>query len=97
MSAQPGEEVGSEGSWFGDDCERNGLSGSTRARFGESREQLEPRSGEAAADELDQQFHPIQDRGRRPPVAMETASTGKPGTSSRNQGLILTFKAFQPC
>uniref|UniRef100_A0A3Q3WZU6 Reticulon n=1 Tax=Mola mola TaxID=94237 RepID=A0A3Q3WZU6_MOLML len=75
MSAQPGEEVGSEGSWFGDDCERNGLSGSTRARFGESREQLEPRSGEAAANELDQQFHPIQDRGRRPPVAMETAST----------------------
>lgn len=67
MSAQPSEELGSEGKWFGDDYERNGLFGNTTTRFGE------------VASDLDQQFHPFQDDGKRPPVAMETASTGKAG------------------
>uniref|UniRef100_A0A3Q0T5A1 Reticulon n=1 Tax=Amphilophus citrinellus TaxID=61819 RepID=A0A3Q0T5A1_AMPCI len=67
MSAQPGEE------WFGDDYERNGLFGNTSTRFGELREEFKPR-GDALGD-LDQQFHPFQDDAKRPPVAMETAST----------------------
>ncbi|XP_042245051.1 reticulon-1a isoform X1 [Thunnus albacares] len=74
MSAQPGEELGSEGKWFGDDYERNGLLGNTPTRFDELREDFKPRGGEEASD-LDQQFHPFQDDGKRPPVAMETAST----------------------
>lgn len=78
MSAKPGEELGSDGRWFGDEYERNGLFGNTTARFGELREELKPSGGEVA-DDLDQQFHPFQDDGKRPPVAMETASTGKPG------------------
>ncbi|XP_006786241.1 reticulon-1a isoform X1 [Neolamprologus brichardi] len=77
MSAQPGEELGSEGKWFGDDYERNGLFGNTQSRFGELREELKPRGSDALGD-LDQQFHPFQDDGKRPPVAMETASTDDP-------------------
>ncbi|XP_029349095.1 reticulon-1a isoform X1 [Echeneis naucrates] len=77
MSAQPGEELGSEGKWFGDDYERNGLCGNTPTRFDEQREDSKP-SGTEAADDLDQQFHPLQDYGKRPPVAMETASTDDP-------------------
>lgn len=71
------EELGSEGRWFGDDYERNGLFGNAPTQFGELREDFKPRSGEVAGD-LDQQFHPYQDDGKRPPVTMETASTGKP-------------------
>lgn len=71
------EELGSEGRWFGDDYERNGLFGNVPTQFGELREDFKPRSGEVAS-ELDQQFHPYQDDGRRPHVTMETASTGKP-------------------
>ncbi|KAM6912641.1 reticulon-1a isoform 1-T1 [Xenentodon cancila] len=74
MSAQPGEDLGSEGKWFGDDYERNGLFGSAPTRFGELREEFKPRGGDAASD-LDQQFLHLQDDGKRPPVAMETAST----------------------
>ncbi|XP_042356469.1 reticulon-1a [Plectropomus leopardus] len=74
MSAQPGEELGSEGKWFGDDYERNGLFGNTSTRFDELREDFKPRGGDVSAD-LDQQFHPFQEDGKRPPVAMETAST----------------------
>ncbi|KAM4542922.1 reticulon-1a isoform 1-T1 [Odontesthes bonariensis] len=77
MSAQPGEELGSEGKWFGDDYERNGLFGSTPTRFDELREEFKPRGGDAVGD-LDQQFHPFQDDGKRPAVAMETASTDDP-------------------
>ncbi|XP_065822626.1 reticulon-1a isoform X1 [Labrus bergylta] len=77
MSAKPGEELGSEGRWFGDDYERNGLFENTPTRFDELREEFKPRSDEAAGD-LDQQFHPFQDDGKRPPVAMETASTDDP-------------------
>ncbi|XP_054469315.1 reticulon-1a isoform X1 [Anoplopoma fimbria] len=77
MSAQPGEERGSEGRWFGDDCERNGLYGNTPTRFGELREDCQPGGGEVAGD-LDQQLHPFQDDGERPPVAMGTASTDDP-------------------
>ncbi|XP_023141680.2 reticulon-1a isoform X1 [Amphiprion ocellaris] len=77
MSAQPGEELGSEGKWSGDDYERNGLFGNTPTRFDELREEFKPRGGDAAGD-LDQQFHPFQDDGKRPAVAMETASTGDP-------------------
>uniref|UniRef100_A0A3B3TRK8 Reticulon n=1 Tax=Poecilia latipinna TaxID=48699 RepID=A0A3B3TRK8_9TELE len=69
-AAQPGEELGSDGRWFGDDREPNGLFGNTAARFGE------PRGGVDATADLDhQQFHPFQEDGKRPPVAMETAST----------------------
>ncbi|CAN9502130.1 unnamed protein product [Ophioblennius macclurei] len=76
MSAQPGEELGSEaGKWFGDDYERNGLFGSTATRFDE---QLKPRGGGDASGDLDQQIHPFQDDGKRPAVAMETASTDDP-------------------
>uniref|UniRef100_A0A3Q3F1T6 Reticulon n=1 Tax=Kryptolebias marmoratus TaxID=37003 RepID=A0A3Q3F1T6_KRYMA len=69
------EELGSEGKWFGDDRERNGLfgSGAPPARFGD---EFKARGGGEAAGDLDKQFHPFQDDGR-PPVAMETASTGK--------------------
>ncbi|XP_035529738.1 reticulon-1a isoform X1 [Morone saxatilis] len=74
MSAQPGEELGSEGRWFGDDYERNGLFGNTPTRFGELRDDFKPRGGEVSGDQ-DQQFHPSQDDRKRPPVAMETAST----------------------
>ncbi|XP_024124064.1 reticulon-1a isoform X1 [Oryzias melastigma] len=77
MSAQPGEELGSEERWFGDDYDRNGLFGNTSARFDELRHELKPRGGDAVGD-LDQQFHPFQDDGKRPPVAMETASTDDP-------------------
>lgn len=69
------EELGSEGRWFGD--ERNGLFGNAPTQFGELREDFKPRSGEVASD-LDHQIHPYQDDGTRPPVTMETASTGKP-------------------
>lgn len=72
------EELGSEGRWFGDDYDRNGLFGNAPTQFGELREDFKPRGGEVASD-LDQQFHPYQDDGRRAPVTMETASTGKPG------------------
>ncbi|KAG7510768.1 hypothetical protein JOB18_031309 [Solea senegalensis] len=75
MSAQPGEELTSEGKWFGDDYERNGLFGNTTtSRFNEA-----PRGREAAAtaaEDLAQQFHPFQEEhGKRPGVTMETAST----------------------
>ncbi|KAM6917493.1 reticulon-1a isoform 3-T3 [Lycodopsis pacificus] len=75
MSAQPGEELGSEGKWFGDDYERNGLFGNTPARFTELREECKPRGGEVSAD-LDPQSHPFQGDGKKGPhVAMGTAST----------------------
>lgn len=73
MSAQPAEELGSEGKWFGEDYGRNGLFGNAATRFDE------PRTGEdKEEDDLPQQFNPFQgDDGKRPAVAMETASTGK--------------------
>lgn len=79
MSAKPGEELGSDGRWFSDEYERNGLFD------GEQK----PRGGEAAGD-LDQQLHPFQDDGKRPTVAMETASTGKTD-SCRSKVLLLFF------
>lgn len=78
MSAKPGEELGSDGRWFSDEYERNGLFGGEQKASGGR--------GEAAGD-LDQQLHPFQDDGKRPPVAMETASTGKTG-SCRGKVLI---------
>ncbi|KAK6307304.1 hypothetical protein J4Q44_G00224520 [Coregonus suidteri] len=75
MSSKPGDEQGSEGKGFGDDCERNGLFGSIPPQFDEIREDLKPKSREETSD-LDQQFHTFEDDGKRPPVAMETASTG---------------------
>ncbi|NP_001033315.1 reticulon-1 [Takifugu rubripes] len=68
------EELGSEGRWFGDDYERNGLFGNAPTQFGELREDFKPRGSEVSSD-LDQQFHPYQDDGQRPSVTMETAST----------------------
>lgn len=93
MSAKPGEELGSEGRWFGEDYERNGLFGNTQTRFGELRDELKPRGGEVAGD-LDQQFHPFQDDGKRPPVAMETASTGKPGSYGNKVLIFIILKHF---
>ncbi|XP_019940672.2 reticulon-1a isoform X1 [Paralichthys olivaceus] len=79
MSAQPGEELGPEGKWFGDDYERNGLFGNTATRFDELRGDAKARGGDAATDDPAQQFQPRhQDYGKRPPVAMETASTDDP-------------------
>ena len=78
MSSKPSDELGSEGKWFGDDYERNGLFGSTPRRFDELRDEFKPKTGGDTGD-LDQQFHQFLDDGKRPPVAMETASTGKAG------------------
>ncbi|XP_035598883.1 reticulon-1-like isoform X1 [Oncorhynchus keta] len=75
MSSKPGDELGSEGKWFGDDCERNGIFGSTPPLFDELREDLKSKSREETSD-LDEKFHKFEDDGKRPPVAMETASTG---------------------
>nr|XP_061824861.1 reticulon-1-A-like isoform X2 [Nerophis lumbriciformis] len=72
MSAQSGEELGSDGKWFGEDY--SGRYGNTATQFDELGDELKPRGGEAA-DELVQHFHPYQDDGKRPPVTMETAST----------------------
>ncbi|XP_062325581.1 reticulon-1a isoform X1 [Osmerus eperlanus] len=77
MSSKPSDELGSEGKWFGDDYERNGLFGSTPPRFDELRDEFKPKSGGDTGD-LDQQFHQFLDDGKRPPVAMETASTDDP-------------------
>jgi len=79
MSAQPGEELGSEGRWFGDDYERNGPFGNTPARLSDLHEDRKPR-GDEPSGERDQQSHSLQDDGKKPPVAMETASTGKAGS-----------------
>lgn len=81
MSAKPGEELGSEGRWFSDEYERNGLFG------GEQKP-----SGIGAAGDLDQQLHPFQDDGKRPSVAMETASTGKPGSCRCKVLICLPFE-----
>lgn len=90
------EELGSEGRWFGDDYERNGLFGNAPAQFGELREDFKPRSGEVASD-LDQQFHPYQDDGRRPPVTMETASTGKLDIYGIKVPVQVISKSFVRC
>ncbi|XP_019725763.1 reticulon-1a isoform X2 [Hippocampus comes] len=68
MSAQSGDELGSEAKWFGDDYGR--MFGNAAALGDE----VKPKGGETS-DDLDPQFHPYQDDGKRPPVAMETAST----------------------
>ncbi|XP_062252990.1 reticulon-1a isoform X1 [Platichthys flesus] len=79
MSALPGEELGPEGKWLGDEYERNGLFGNTATRFDEPRGEAKARGGDSATDDPAQQFHPRhQDYGTRPPVAMETASTDDP-------------------
>lgn len=83
MSAKPGEELGSDGRWFSDEYERNGLFGGEQKASG-------GRGGEAAGD-LDQQLHPFQDDGKRPPVAMETASTGKMGSCRIKVLICLPF------
>ncbi|KAL0969050.1 hypothetical protein UPYG_G00222030 [Umbra pygmaea] len=75
MSSNPIDELGSGGKWFGEDYERNGMFGSTSPRFDDLREDLKPNIREEMS-ELDQQFHQFGDDGKRPPVAMETASTG---------------------
>lgn len=82
MSAKPGEELGSDGRWFSDEYERNGLLGGEQKASGGR--------GEAAGD-LDRQLHPFQDDGKRPPVAMETASTGKTGSGRCKVLICLRF------
>ncbi|TNN84205.1 Reticulon-1 [Liparis tanakae] len=74
MSAQPGEELGSEGRWLGDDYETNDPLGNAPARLGDRHEDRKPSGGEPSG-ERDQQSPSLQDDGERPPVAMETAST----------------------
>ncbi|XP_051941915.1 reticulon-1a isoform X1 [Hippocampus zosterae] len=73
MSAQSGDELGSEAKWFSEDYGR--MFGNAAALGDE----VKPKGGETS-DDLDPQFHPYQDDGKRPPVAMETASTGDPMT-----------------
>ncbi|XP_061552226.1 reticulon-1a isoform X1 [Phycodurus eques] len=77
MSAQSGEELGSEDKWFGDDYGRMFGNAEAATRLDDLRDEVKPSGGEAA-DDLDRQFHPYQDDGKRHPVAMETASTGDP-------------------
>ncbi|XP_061552227.1 reticulon-1a isoform X2 [Phycodurus eques] len=74
MSAQSGEELGSEDKWFGDDYGRMFGNAEAATRLDDLRDEVKPSGGEAA-DDLDRQFHPYQDDGKRHPVAMETAST----------------------
>ncbi|XP_033844384.1 reticulon-1a isoform X1 [Periophthalmus magnuspinnatus] len=74
MSAQPSEEIGPEGRWFGDDYGENGLSGNAPGRFDGLHDEFKPKGNEKTGD-LDQQFRSSQDEGKRPAVAMETAST----------------------
>ncbi|KAM8834103.1 reticulon-1a isoform 1-T1 [Synchiropus picturatus] len=73
MSARPGDELDSEGKWFGD--VGNGLSGDTSTRFDEG---FKARGAEMVMGDLDQEFNPVRDEGKRSPVAMETASTDDP-------------------
>ncbi|CAL9686503.1 unnamed protein product [Knipowitschia caucasica] len=76
MSAQPGEEIGPEGRWFGDDFGK-----SPTSRFDGLRDDFNP-AGNERRDDLDQDldqdrdlaFRSSLDQGTRP-VAMETAST----------------------
>lgn len=92
MSARSGEERGSDGTWFGDDYGRNGLFGNTPTRFDELREDVKPRGSEATGDP-EQRSHPGQDDWNRPPVAMETASTGKARSYPKE---TLCFSSFHP-
>uniref|UniRef100_A0A8C8HRQ9 Reticulon n=1 Tax=Oncorhynchus tshawytscha TaxID=74940 RepID=A0A8C8HRQ9_ONCTS len=92
MSSKPGDELGSEGKWFGDDCERNGIFGSTPPLFDELREDLKSKSREETSD-LDEKFHKFEDDAKRPPVAMETASTEK---ESPSQDLFTSVPSSKP-
>lgn len=73
MSAQPSDELGPEGRWL-DDFGENGLSGNAPSRFDGLREEFSPRGSDKTSD-LDKPFRSSQDEGKRPVVAMETAST----------------------
>ncbi|KAK7904384.1 hypothetical protein WMY93_016991 [Mugilogobius chulae] len=85
MSAQPGEEIGPEGRWFGDDFGENGLSGNAPSRFDGLHDEFKPRGNESS--DLDQPFRSSQDEGKRPAVAMETASTDELMTGLFKKGL----------
>ncbi|KAJ0062723.1 hypothetical protein NL108_004335 [Boleophthalmus pectinirostris] len=74
MSAQPSEEIGPEGRWFGDDFGENGLSGNAQSRFDGLHDEFKPK-GNVKTGDLDQPFRSSPDEGKRPVVAMETAST----------------------
>ncbi|XP_072314440.1 reticulon-1a isoform X1 [Eucyclogobius newberryi] len=74
MSAQPSEEIGPEGRWFGDDFGENGLSGNAPSRFDGLHDEFKPRGNEKTSDP-DHPFRSSQDEGNRPVVAMETVST----------------------
>ncbi|KAJ8411733.1 hypothetical protein AAFF_G00153710 [Aldrovandia affinis] len=77
MSVKPSEEQGSEGRWFGEDFEKIDCFGSTVPRFDERGDELQPQNWEDETTEQKQQclYDPESNR-QRPPVAMETASTG---------------------
>lgn len=73
MSAQPSDELGPEGRWL-DDFGENGLSGNAPSRFDGLRDEFTPRGTEKTSD-LDKPYRCSPDEGKRPVVAMETAST----------------------
>ncbi|KAJ0008964.1 hypothetical protein NQD34_016379 [Periophthalmus magnuspinnatus] len=94
MSAQPSEEIGPEGRWFGDDYGENGLSGNAPGRFDGLHDEFKPKGNEKTGD-LDQQFRSSQDEGKRPAVAMETASTGSSSVRLRLSIPLVSFSNAQ--
>ncbi|KAI1897878.1 hypothetical protein AGOR_G00087790 [Albula goreensis] len=78
MSAKPREEPGSDGRWFGEDFERIERVGSTVPRFDEPVDGQQSKSWEDETYEEKQFHHQSESSRKRPPVAMETASTDGP-------------------
>ncbi|KAJ8410342.1 hypothetical protein AAFF_G00203230 [Aldrovandia affinis] len=75
MSAKPREEPGSEGRWFGEEFEKIERVGSTAPRFDEPGDGQQSKSWEDETYEEKQFYHQPEINRKRPPVAMETAST----------------------
>ncbi|XP_036405583.1 reticulon-1-like isoform X1 [Megalops cyprinoides] len=80
MSAKPREEPGSEGRWFAEDFETIGRVDSPVPRFDEPGDVPQLKSWEDKTFAEKQFYHQPDSDRKRPPVAMETASTG--GTAS---------------
>ncbi|KAG7461286.1 hypothetical protein MATL_G00208460 [Megalops atlanticus] len=80
MSAKPREEPGSEGRWFAEDFETIGRVDSPVPRFDEPGDVPQLKSWEDETFAEKQFYHQPDSDRKRPPVAMETASTG--GTAS---------------
>ncbi|XP_030627538.1 reticulon-1a isoform X2 [Chanos chanos] len=75
MSAKSSEESGLEGKWFGEEYERNGLYGSTRSHFDDTRDDVQSKGWEDELNSPKQQLHQFDNERKGPSVAMETAST----------------------